>query len=142
MPCHLHPTSALYGLGYTPDYIVYHELIMTSKEFMQCVTAVEPQWLAELGPMFYATKERHYGHKERRRDDREQERIMEEEYLKSVEGGNVEDGKVEQGGLMQRGLGPASRITSETQQRVSGPGGKRGGKKVSGIGSGRRRVGI
>src|SRR5690606_26305170 len=27
MPCHLHPTSALYGLGYTPDYIVYHELV-------------------------------------------------------------------------------------------------------------------
>jgi len=42
MPCHLHPTSALYGLGFTPDYIVYHELIMTSKEYMQCVTAVDP----------------------------------------------------------------------------------------------------
>jgi len=36
MPCHLHPTSALYGLGSTPDYIVYHELVMTSKEYMQC----------------------------------------------------------------------------------------------------------
>jgi len=35
MPCHLHPSSALYGLGYTPDYIVYHELVMTSKEYMQ-----------------------------------------------------------------------------------------------------------
>jgi pre-mRNA-splicing factor ATP-dependent RNA helicase DHX38/PRP16 len=45
MPCHLHPTSALYGLGYTPDYIVYHELIMTSKEYMMCVTAVDPYWL-------------------------------------------------------------------------------------------------
>ena len=31
MPCHLHPTSALFGMGFTPDYIVYHELIMTSK---------------------------------------------------------------------------------------------------------------
>jgi hypothetical protein len=31
MPCHLHPTSALYGMGMTPDYIVYHELIMTVK---------------------------------------------------------------------------------------------------------------
>lgn len=26
-PCHLHPTSALYGLGYTPDYVLYHELV-------------------------------------------------------------------------------------------------------------------
>ncbi|KAF9420204.1 DEAH-box RNA helicase prp16, partial [Entomortierella beljakovae] len=42
MPCHLHPTSALYGLGYNPDYIVYHELVMTSKEYMQCVTSVDP----------------------------------------------------------------------------------------------------
>lgn len=28
MPVHMHPTSALYGLGYAPDYVVYHELIM------------------------------------------------------------------------------------------------------------------
>ncbi|GIL69699.1 hypothetical protein Vretifemale_520, partial [Volvox reticuliferus] len=57
MPCHLHPSSALYGLGYTPDYIVYHELVFTTKEYMQCVTAVEPEWLAELGPMFFSVKE-------------------------------------------------------------------------------------
>lgn len=35
MPSHLHPSSALFGLGYTPDYVVYHELIMTSKEYVQ-----------------------------------------------------------------------------------------------------------
>ena len=57
IPCHLHPTSALYGLGYTPDYIVYHELVYTTKEYMQCVTAVEPEWLAELGPRFFSIKE-------------------------------------------------------------------------------------
>ncbi|KAJ2861592.1 Pre-mRNA-splicing factor ATP-dependent RNA helicase PRP16 [Coemansia erecta] len=57
MPCHVHPTSALYGMGYTPDYIVYHELIYTSKEYMQCVTAVDPRWLAEMGPMFFSVRE-------------------------------------------------------------------------------------
>jgi pre-mRNA-splicing factor ATP-dependent RNA helicase DHX38/PRP16 len=57
MPCHLHPSSSLYGLGYTPDYVIYHELIMTSKEYMQCVSAVEPHWLAAAGPMFYSIKE-------------------------------------------------------------------------------------
>lgn len=31
MRCHLHPTSSLFGMGYTPDYIVYHELVMTTK---------------------------------------------------------------------------------------------------------------
>ncbi|KAK9019902.1 hypothetical protein V6N11_054408 [Hibiscus sabdariffa] len=56
MPCHLHSSSALYGLGYTPEYVVYHELILTTKEYMQCVSAVEPRWLAELGPMFFSVK--------------------------------------------------------------------------------------
>lgn len=57
MPCHLHPTSALFGMGFTPDYVIYHELVMTSKEYMQCVTAAEGEWLAELGPMFFSIKE-------------------------------------------------------------------------------------
>lgn len=57
MPCHLHPTSALFGMGFTPDYVVYHELVMTAKEYMQCVTAVDGHWLAELGPMFFSVKE-------------------------------------------------------------------------------------
>lgn len=35
MPCYLHPTSALYGMGYSPDYVVYHELIMTAKVCLQ-----------------------------------------------------------------------------------------------------------
>jgi pre-mRNA-splicing factor ATP-dependent RNA helicase DHX38/PRP16 len=34
IPCVLHPSSAIYGLGFTPDYVVYHELVMTSKEYM------------------------------------------------------------------------------------------------------------
>jgi len=57
IPCVLHPASAIYGLGFTPDYVVYHELVMTSKEYMQCVTAVDPHWLAEMGPMFFSVKE-------------------------------------------------------------------------------------
>jgi pre-mRNA-splicing factor ATP-dependent RNA helicase DHX38/PRP16 len=56
IPCVLHPTSAIYALGFTPDYVVYHELIMTSKEYMQCVTAADPHWLAEMGPMFFSAK--------------------------------------------------------------------------------------
>ena len=57
IPCSLHPSSALFGLGYTPNYVCYHELISTSKEYMSCVTAVEGEWLAELGPMFFSIKE-------------------------------------------------------------------------------------
>jgi hypothetical protein len=58
MPAHLHPTSALFGMGINPDWTVYHDLIMTTKEYMQHVTAVDPEWLAELGPMFYSVKVR------------------------------------------------------------------------------------
>jgi len=53
----LHPSSALFGLGYTPDYVCYHELISTTRQYMSCVTAVEGEWLAELGPMFFSIKE-------------------------------------------------------------------------------------
>ncbi|KAL6969289.1 RNA helicase [Sarracenia purpurea var. burkii] len=79
MPCHLHPSSALYGLGYTPDYVVYHELILTTKEYMQCATAVEPQWLAELGPMFFSVKESDTSMLEHKRKQKEEKTAMEEE---------------------------------------------------------------
>ncbi|KAL4525772.1 hypothetical protein Ndes2437A_g04207 [Nannochloris sp. 'desiccata'] len=79
IPCHLHPTSALYGLGYTPDYIIYHELVFTTKEYMQCVTAVEPEWLAEMGPTFFSIKETHSSRLEQREKARAQKAAMEEE---------------------------------------------------------------
>lgn len=62
----LHPTSALYGLGYLPDYVIYHELILTSKEYMSCVTAVDPHWLADLGAVFYSIKEKGYSARDKR----------------------------------------------------------------------------
>ena len=40
-------------MGFTADYVVYHELVMTTKEYMHTATAVDGYWLAELGPMFY-----------------------------------------------------------------------------------------
>ena len=52
----LHPSSALFGLGHVPGYVVYHELVLTTKEYMQAVTAVEPEWLAEAGPMFFSVR--------------------------------------------------------------------------------------
>ncbi|XP_024542250.1 pre-mRNA-splicing factor ATP-dependent RNA helicase DEAH7-like [Selaginella moellendorffii] len=79
MPCHLHPSSALYGLGYTPEYVVYHELILTTKEYMQCVTAVEPTWLAELGPMFFSVKDSNTSRLEQYKRQRVEKTVMEQE---------------------------------------------------------------
>ncbi|GAA5885982.1 hypothetical protein JCM5296_007051 [Sporobolomyces johnsonii] len=65
VPMHLHATSSLYGLGYLPDYVVYHELVLTSKEYMSIVTSVDAQWLAELGSKFYSIREQHFSDRQR-----------------------------------------------------------------------------
>ena len=85
MPCFLHPVSSLYGLGFTADYIVYHELVMTSKEYMQCVTMVDPLWLAELGPVFYKVKDSARSREDNRKKMREEMLSMEEELKKASE---------------------------------------------------------
>ena len=33
------------GLRHTPDYVVYHELVMTNKEYMRSEAAMEGEWL-------------------------------------------------------------------------------------------------
>ncbi|KAI5353745.1 hypothetical protein L3X38_006639 [Prunus dulcis] len=36
-----------------PDWGIYHELVMTTKEYMREVTVVDPKWLVELAPRFF-----------------------------------------------------------------------------------------
>ncbi|KAJ5142789.1 uncharacterized protein N7515_001576 [Penicillium bovifimosum] len=81
----LHPTSALYGLGYVPEYVVYHELILTAKEYMSTVTAVDPHWLAELGGVFYSVKEKGYSQRDRRVTEIEFNKRMEIEAQMAVD---------------------------------------------------------
>ncbi|VDL11651.1 unnamed protein product [Hymenolepis diminuta] len=84
MPCRLHPTSSLYGMAYTPDYIIYHELVMTSKEYMQCVTAVDGRWLAEYGHVFYSVKDQSLSREERQQRE-DAERAQMEAEMKAAE---------------------------------------------------------
>ncbi len=79
IPSNLHPSSALFGLGYTPDYVCYHELILTTKEYMSCVTAVEGEWLAEMGPMFFTVKESYKTRLLLKDRERENRAVMESE---------------------------------------------------------------
>lgn len=79
IPSALHPSSALFGLGYTPDYVCYHELLSTTKEYMACVTAVDGEWLAELGPMFFSIKESFESALKRRQKEKLDAIRMEEE---------------------------------------------------------------
>jgi pre-mRNA-splicing factor ATP-dependent RNA helicase DHX38/PRP16 len=74
IPCVLHPSSAVYSLGYTPDYVIYHELIMTNKEYMSTVTVIEPEWLVEVAPLFYSIKEMNI--EDRLKNERNREKLM------------------------------------------------------------------
>ena len=44
-PVCIHPSSALFQRQ--PDWVIYHELVMTTKEYMREVTVIDPKWLAE-----------------------------------------------------------------------------------------------
>ena len=48
---YIHPSSALFNRN--PEWIIYHELVLTTKEYMREVMAIEPKWLIELAPRFY-----------------------------------------------------------------------------------------
>ena len=48
---HIHPSSSLFQKN--PDCLVYHQLVMTSKEYMHNCTLIDPKWLVEVAPNFY-----------------------------------------------------------------------------------------
>jgi ATP-dependent RNA helicase DHX8/PRP22 len=50
-PVSLHPSSALFGKQ--AEWVIYHELMLTSKEYMVCTTTIEPKWLVEAAPTFF-----------------------------------------------------------------------------------------
>ncbi|KAJ2370187.1 DEAH-box ATP-dependent RNA helicase prp22 [Coemansia sp. RSA 2610] len=50
-PVYIHPSSALFNKN--PEWVIYHKLVMTSKEYMHEVTVVEARWLVEVAPTFF-----------------------------------------------------------------------------------------
>jgi ATP-dependent RNA helicase DHX8/PRP22 len=48
---YVHPSSAIYQRQ--PEWLVYHELVFTTKEYMREVCAIDPQWLVEFAPSFF-----------------------------------------------------------------------------------------
>ncbi|GJR30781.1 probable pre-mRNA-splicing factor ATP-dependent RNA helicase DEAH5 [Tanacetum coccineum] len=51
-PVYMHPASALFQRR-QPDWVIYHELVMTTKEYIGKVTVIDPKWLVELAPTFF-----------------------------------------------------------------------------------------
>ncbi|KAJ6139983.1 Nucleic acid-binding OB-fold [Penicillium samsonianum] len=50
-PVYMHPSSAMFGKP--AEHVIYHTLVLTSKEYMHCTTAIEPKWLVEAAPTFF-----------------------------------------------------------------------------------------
>ncbi|KAH8557096.1 P-loop containing nucleoside triphosphate hydrolase protein [Umbelopsis sp. PMI_123] len=48
---HIHPSSSLREKR--PRWVIYYELVLTSKEFMRQVLEIQPEWLMEVAPHFY-----------------------------------------------------------------------------------------
>eukprot|EP01069_Polyplicarium_translucidae_P005769 Polyplicarium_translucidae@DN2849_c0_g2_i2.p1 len=48
---YMHPSSSLYNRN--PEWIVYHELVMTTKEYLRDCCTIEPKWLVDLAPNVY-----------------------------------------------------------------------------------------
>ncbi|KAG8446897.1 hypothetical protein GDO86_014375 [Hymenochirus boettgeri] len=48
---YIHPSSALFNRQ--PEWVVYHELVLTTKEYMREVTTIDPRWLVEFAPAFF-----------------------------------------------------------------------------------------
>lgn len=52
-PMFIHPSSSLFN--HQPSWIVYHHLVLTTKEYMREVISIEPKWLIELAPRIFKT---------------------------------------------------------------------------------------
>lgn len=51
----IHPSSGLAQV--LPRWVVYHELVLTTKEYMRQVTELKPEWLVEIAPHYYQLKD-------------------------------------------------------------------------------------
>lgn len=52
---HIHPSSGL--ADNFPRWVVYHEVVLTTKEYMRNVTELKPEWLVEIAPHYYQMKD-------------------------------------------------------------------------------------
>ncbi|XP_066934272.1 pre-mRNA-splicing factor ATP-dependent RNA helicase DHX16-like [Clytia hemisphaerica] len=51
----MHPNSSLFEEQ--PRWVLYHELVFTSKEFMRSLIEIDNSWLLEVAPHYYKAKE-------------------------------------------------------------------------------------
>ena len=47
----IHPASALFNRA--PEWVIYHEMVITTKEYMRDICVIEPKWLVDVAPHFF-----------------------------------------------------------------------------------------
>jgi HrpA-like RNA helicase len=52
----LHPSCVLARYGVTPEWVVFGEAVWTTSLYLRDVSAINPTWLLEAAPHFYATR--------------------------------------------------------------------------------------
>ncbi|OCF55267.1 ATP-dependent RNA helicase DDX35 [Kwoniella mangroviensis CBS 10435] len=53
---HVHPSSVMFTRQPSTGWVIYHEVVETTKSFMRDLTVIEEDWLVELAPHFYEFK--------------------------------------------------------------------------------------
>lgn len=56
-PVYIHPSSSLYKLKPPPRLVLYHELVLTSKEYMRNCMIMDVSWISEVASHYYNKKE-------------------------------------------------------------------------------------
>lgn len=65
-PVYIHPSSALFNKN--PEYVIYHELVLTTKEYMRSIMVIDAKWLTELAPNFYKSADPNKITKQKRKE--------------------------------------------------------------------------
>ena len=55
MTVHLHPSSTLFEVN--PRWVLFYELVLTSREYMRSNMPLQPEWLVEAAPHYYKKKD-------------------------------------------------------------------------------------
>jgi pre-mRNA-splicing factor ATP-dependent RNA helicase DHX16 len=50
---YIHPSSSMFNVKPPPRFILYNELVLTSKEYARNVMEIQPAWLTEAAPHYY-----------------------------------------------------------------------------------------
>ena len=59
----IHPSTTL---DHKPEWCIYHEFVLTSKNYIRTVTEIDPEWLFEISPEYFDLEEMKNGEAKRK----------------------------------------------------------------------------